>query len=153
MSSKPYFDMLFHTPCLFVHFLINDFPHQRAQQSGQRAQSQIAVRAVLPRFLSNGPGRVPLPGSSQNRDCRGAFPPFFVNLFSQLLFQFQNIAYSEYLPAIIGPKLMQEHNLQIGGGPTKYDPEADPRVSNEFATVSFCLMAFIVFIGHIFSCR
>ena len=81
------------------------------------------------------------------------FRRFFQNLFSQLLFQFQNIAYSEYLPAIIGPKLMQEHNLQIGGGPTKYDPEADPRVSNEFATVSFCLMAFIFFVGHFFSCR
>ena len=72
------------------------------------------------------------------------FPPFFCEIFSKLFFQFQNIAYSEYLPTIIGPKMMQEYNLQIGSGPTKYDPEADPRVSNEFATVSFCCMASFV---------
>ena len=33
--------------------------------------------------------------------------------------------------------MIQEYNLQIGNGPTQYNPEADPRVSNEFATVIF----------------
>ena len=32
---------------------------------------------------------------------------------------------------------MQEYNLKIDNGPTKYDPNRDPRVSNEFATVFF----------------
>ena len=31
--------------------------------------------------------------------------------------------------------MMKEYNLEIGSGPTKYNPQADPRVSNEFATV------------------
>ena len=39
---------------------------------------------------------------------------------------------------IIGPKMMQEKNLEIGNSPTKYDPERDPRVTNEFATVIRC---------------
>merc|ERR1711874_305921 len=51
--------------------------------------------------------------------------------------EFQNIVYKEYLPMIIGPKMMQEKNLEIGNSPTKYDPERDPRVTNEFATVAF----------------
>ena len=64
--------------------------------------------------------------------------PHFLFVNSSLLFiQFQNIAYKEYLPVIVGPKMMQEYNLLIGNGPTQYDPQRDPRVSNEFATVIF----------------
>ena len=196
--------MLFLGLCLFVRFcwqvvprpfskrgsskqptqlIIHNFPYQRAQQSGQWAQSHILTCCSTPlvclcnQWFPSSASTTELPESwkpdyspsssseiSLQRTRTSAFTRklaeswlprcfFFVNLFSQLLFQFQNIAYSEYLPAIIGPKLMQEHNLQIGSGPTKYDPEADPRVSNEFATVSFCLMAFIAFIDHFFSCR
>ena len=59
----------------------------------------------------------------------------FFDKFDKFFIQFQNIAYKEYLPMIIGPKMMQEKNLEIGKSPTKYDPDRDPRVSNEFATV------------------
>ena len=41
---------------------------------------------------------------------------------------------------IVGPKMMQEYNLEIGSGPTKYNQTRDPRVSNEFATVNIFLM-------------
>ena len=60
---------------------------------------------------------------------------FLFDKFDKFFIQFQNIAYKEYLPIIIGPKMMQEKNLEIGKSPTKYDPDRDPRVSNEFATV------------------
>lgn len=32
---------------------------------------------------------------------------------------------------------MKEYDLDIGQGPTVYDPEDDPRITNEFATVAF----------------
>ena len=41
---------------------------------------------------------------------------------------------------IVGPKMMQECNLEIGSGPIIYNQTRDPRVSNEFATVIFFLM-------------
>ena len=31
--------------------------------------------------------------------------------------------------------MMEEYNLKIDNDPTKYNPDRDPRVSNEFATV------------------
>ena len=48
----------------------------------------------------------------------------------------QNIVYNEYLPIVVGPKMMQKYRLNIGNGLTKYNPKTDPRVSNEFSTVN-----------------
>ena len=50
--------------------------------------------------------------------------------------QFQNIVFKEYLPVIVGPQMIEEYDLKIDNGQTKYNPEQDPSVSNEFATVS-----------------
>ena len=50
--------------------------------------------------------------------------------------QFQNIVYNEYLPIVVGAKMMQDYRLNIGNGLSKYNPKIDPRVSNEFSTVS-----------------
>ena len=50
--------------------------------------------------------------------------------------QFQNIVFKEYLPVIVGPQMIEEYDLKIDNGQTKYNPEQDPSVGNEFATVS-----------------
>ena len=56
---------------------------------------------------------------------------------SLIPWQIQAITYQEYLPLILGPTKMEEYGLDIGQGPTVYDPEEDPRITNEFATVAF----------------
>ena len=63
-------------------------------------------------------------------------PPILNDILTVIFHQFQNIAYKEYLPTIIGSEMMQEYDLHIGSRPTKYNPNIDPRVSNEFATVN-----------------
>ena len=45
--------------------------------------------------------------------------------------------------------MMREYNLEIGTGPTKYDPKRDPRVSNEFATVIFSSLDLLIFLCHL----
>lgn len=52
-----------------------------------------------------------------------------------LFLQFQNIVYQEYLPLVVGPKMMEDYRLDIRDRLTKYNPNTDPRVSNEFSTV------------------
>ena len=52
------------------------------------------------------------------------------------LFQIQNICYREYLPIILGPQKMAELGLQLGGGPTEYDPSVNPTIRTEFSTVT-----------------
>ena len=37
---------------------------------------------------------------------------------------------------VVGPQIIEEYDLKIDNGQTKYNPEQDPSVSNEFATVS-----------------
>ena len=37
---------------------------------------------------------------------------------------------------VVGPQKIEEYDLKIDNGQTKYNPEQDPSVSNEFATVS-----------------
>ena len=53
-----------------------------------------------------------------------------------MFIQFQNIVFKEYLPVIVGPQMIEEYDLKIDNGQTKYNPEQDPSVGNEFATVS-----------------
>ena len=40
--------------------------------------------------------------------------------FKNIFPQFQNIVYHEYLPIVVGPKMMQDYRLNIGNGLTKY---------------------------------
>ena len=37
---------------------------------------------------------------------------------------------------VVGLQMIEEYDLKIDNGQTKYNPEQDPSVSNEFATVS-----------------
>ena len=37
---------------------------------------------------------------------------------------------------VVGSQMIEEYDLKIDNGQTKYNPEQDPSVSNEFATVS-----------------
>ena len=51
---------------------------------------------------------------------------------------FQSITYREWLPLLLGDKLMQEHDLltQIGDQ-SEYDPKMDPTCRDEFGTFSY----------------
>ena len=52
--------------------------------------------------------------------------------------ELQNIVYNEFLPVVLGSKIMEEHNISLPlTGPTKYDKTVDPRAINEFATFAF----------------
>ena len=58
-----------------------------------------------------------------------------INNQIDIFLQFQNIVYQEYLPLVVGPKMMENYRLDIRDRLTKYNPNTDPRVSNEFSTV------------------
>ena len=54
--------------------------------------------------------------------------------------QIQNIAYSEFLPVVIGPAAMAQYNLNLPNDLTEtttYDSTVNPNVFNEFATFAF----------------
>merc|ERR1719206_673094 len=51
---------------------------------------------------------------------------------------FQSIVYREYLPLVVGPKLMREYGLDIEPGSlSEYDPNKDATLWHEFGTFSY----------------
>lgn len=53
--------------------------------------------------------------------------------------QIQHITYNEYLPVLLGPKIMKFFSLSPGQGQTKlntYDPNFDPRIANEYSAAA-----------------
>ena len=50
--------------------------------------------------------------------------------------EIQNVVYGEYLPAILGKKYMDKYDLFIAEK-TKYDPDVDPTIFNEFTAAAF----------------
>jgi len=52
--------------------------------------------------------------------------------------ELQRVTYSEFLPVVIGPDMMESYHLNLPEiGTTNYDPDEDPTILNEFSTVSF----------------
>ncbi|KAB7494883.1 Chorion peroxidase [Armadillidium nasatum] len=53
--------------------------------------------------------------------------------------QVQHITYSEWLPIIIGPSLMNKLGINVlrNGYRNSYDPSVDPRIASEFSTAAF----------------
>jgi len=52
--------------------------------------------------------------------------------------ELQNIAYSEFLPSVLGATIMEEYGMFLPtDGSSTYDDTVDPSVSNEFATLAF----------------
>ena len=50
----------------------------------------------------------------------------------------QAIVYKEFLPAILGPENMRKYELELKEGTdSKYDPDLEPTIWNEFATFAF----------------
>ena len=50
--------------------------------------------------------------------------------------ELQKIVYKDFLPIVLGETAMKEHNLNLEEE-TEYDPDVDPSILNEFATVGF----------------
>ena len=51
---------------------------------------------------------------------------------------FQAITYKEYLPLVLGPKLMKEYDLIVEDGKRSvYDSEFDPTMWHEFSTFAY----------------
>ena len=50
--------------------------------------------------------------------------------------QIQNIAYSEYLPIILGQDTMERLGMDVMDGGTTYSSTLDPSIMNEFATAA-----------------
>ncbi len=48
----------------------------------------------------------------------------------------QNVVYGEYLPTVLGVEVMRRYGL-IVEEESRYDPEVDPTIVNEFATAAF----------------
>ena len=52
--------------------------------------------------------------------------------------EMQNIVYKEFLPTILGEKIMEDFKLNLpNDGFTGYDNSINPSISNEFATFAF----------------
>ena len=52
--------------------------------------------------------------------------------------ELQNIVYKEFLPTILGEKIMEDFQLDLpNDGFTSYDNSINPSISNEFATFAF----------------
>ena len=54
--------------------------------------------------------------------------------------ELQNIVYTEFLPAVVGPAMMNYYDLKLPGDSqknTNYDRTVNPGIYNEFATVAF----------------
>ncbi|KAG1662929.1 Chorion peroxidase [Nymphon striatum] len=49
----------------------------------------------------------------------------------------QHITYTEYLPAILNPKILQLYGLDIANKKTSYKSDVDPSIFNEFSTAAF----------------
>ena len=48
------------------------------------------------------------------------------------------ITYNEFVPLVIGPKRMNQFNLNVQSrGHTKYNPEVNPMIYTEFASAAF----------------
>jgi len=64
------------------------------------------------------------------------------NLFQEtkriLISEYQHIIYSEWLPIILGAKMMAAHDLNVKTtGFTRYDQNVNPSIAGEFATAAF----------------
>merc|ERR550532_2068610 len=53
-----------------------------------------------------------------------------------VIIQMQNIVYKEFLPTLLGRRFMEKYKLDLDGE-SKYNPNANPSVLNEFATAAF----------------
>ena len=53
-----------------------------------------------------------------------------------LIAEMQNIIYSEFLPIVLGPKLIEHYGLSVDG-PSQYLPHISPNIFNGFATAAF----------------
>ncbi|XP_023325282.1 chorion peroxidase, partial [Eurytemora carolleeae] len=51
--------------------------------------------------------------------------------------ELQLVVYSEFLPVVLGPAMMEEFDLFLNSTDTKYDDNLNPSIINEFSTVSF----------------
>lgn len=50
----------------------------------------------------------------------------------------QMITYNEFVPLVIGPKRMNQFNLNVQSkGYTKYNPDINPTIYTEFASAAF----------------
>ena len=76
---------------------------------------------------------------------KGRNPDFIDEELYQLTRRFvgaelQNIAYSEFLPVVLGEVAMERFNIKLpedASGETLYDPDVVPDIRNEFATAAF----------------
>ena len=123
-----------HWHFLDVSFFSSLYFGQWAQQNCQPAKDQAWKWDVLPKSFTSRTGWMHLPGNTANSDCRGELD-YNSDQSNWYFFQFQNIVYQEYLPLVVGPKMMEDYRLDIRDRLTKYNPNTDPRVSNEFSTV------------------
>ncbi|XP_076452125.1 chorion peroxidase-like [Babylonia areolata] len=49
----------------------------------------------------------------------------------------QKILYSDWLPIVLGPNVRKQYKLDLEGGPTRHDPDKDPRIFTSFSTAVF----------------
>ncbi len=50
--------------------------------------------------------------------------------------EFQNIVYSQFLPLLLGPKIMKKYRLRVDKR-SSYDPGVNPTIRNAFSTAAF----------------
>ena len=52
--------------------------------------------------------------------------------------ELQNIIYDEFLPVVLGPRIMEEYKINLPqNGSTSYESHINPNIFNEFATFAF----------------
>lgn len=77
-----------------------------------------------------------LAGLLEKACCDGDDDKVFQRARRIVIAEFQNVVFSQFLPQLFGPGVLETYRLGVGGR-SRYDPSVNPTIRNAFSTAAF----------------